>query len=210
MGCDIHIYTEARQSIKNIYKWVNIDNWRVNPYFREFDEAREYKIKEIYGDRNYELFSFLAGVRNYAGNPSFGFDRGLPEDISPTTKKESDLWDCDGHTHGYCTLKELKEAISKVKKIRREGAVTKEAAERYRTTGETPNFWAQGVGCFQGIAPDYQDRYEWLVWTDEVNCFTRLIEAIEERKRDFFWIRNKDEDDFTHDDDIRIVFWFDN
>lgn len=211
MGCDIHVYTEARQSVNGNKVWVNVDNWRVNPYFGDDEyEKREYNIEAIYSDRNYELFSFLAGVRNYGHNPSFGFDRGLPEDMSPQTKKEADAWDCDGHTHGWCTLEELKAAIKDIAVVKREGAVTKEAAEKYRTTGETPDSWAQGVGCFVGIAPDYKDRFEWLQWEDEPCCFDRLIKAIEERKRDVFWIFDEKRDDYSKDKDIRIVFWFDN
>ena len=211
MGCDIHIMTEAKETICGVKQWVNVDNWRINPYFGTDEyETNQFILNSIYTDRNYELFSFLAGVRNYGGNKSFCFDRGLPEDVSKVTKKESDNWDTDGHTHGYCTLEELKTAIKTVAKVRREGAVSKEAVERYKATGETPNSWAQGVGAFFGIAPEYQDRFEWLVWEDEVNCFDRLVEAIEDRKRDVFWIFNKENDDFSRDKDIRIVFWFDN
>ena len=210
MGCDIHIYTEAFQSVNGEKKWVNVDNWRVNIYFGDEEFEPEYNVKPIYKNRDYELFSFLADVRNYGSNPSFGFDRGLPANISPETKSEADRWDCDGHTHGYCTLEELKMKISTVARVRREGAVTKEAAEKFRLTGETPDEWAQGVGCWKGIAPMYQDRYEWLVWEDEVDCFDKLLQALEERKRDVFWIFNEENDDFSHDKDIRIVFWFDN
>lgn len=211
MGCDIHIFTEAKQTINGVEQWVNVDNWRVNPYYGTDEyERREYEAKHIYDDRNYELFSFLAGVRNYGSNPSFGFDRGLPEDVTPQVKQEADWWDCDGHTHGYCTLAELKEAIKKVKKVRREGAVAKEAAEKFRITGETPNYWCQGVGCFVGIAPEFSDRFEWLVWEDDVKCFDSLIEAMEKRKREVFWIWDAEKDDFSRDKDFRIVFWFDN
>lgn len=211
MGCDIHIFTEARQTVNGVTKWVNVDNWRINPYFGTDEyETRQYEISPIYNDRNYELFSFLADVRNYGGNPSFGFDRGLPEDVTAQVKLEAALWDCDGHTHGYCTLEELKAAIKNVKKIRREGAVSKEAAEKFRMTGETPDSWCQGVGAYVGIAPEYNDRFEWLVWEDKVNCFDRLLKAMEERKREVFWIYSADKDDFSRDKDFRIVFWFDN
>ena len=211
MGCDIHIMTEAKKTINDVEKWVNVDNWRVNSYYGTDEyETREYTLEPVYSERNYELFSFLADVRNYGSNQSFGFDRGLPDDVSKHTKEESDDLGCDGHTHGYCTLEELKAAIKRVATVRREGAVSKEEAERYRLTGETPTSWAQGVGTWKGIAPKYLDRFEWLVWEDEVHCFDRLIEAIEERKRDIFWIFDAAKDDFTRDKDIRIVFWFDN
>ena len=58
--------------------------------------------------------------------------------------------------------------------------------------------------------PEYTDKYEWLVWEDEVHCFDELIAAMDERKRDVFWIFRPEYDDGSKDDKIRIVFWFDN
>ena len=60
MGCDIHLITEIRKDGK----------WQ---FVKEFPDSMT--------GRNYSLFAFLAGVRNY-----FNFDgfepKGLPEDIS--------------------------------------------------------------------------------------------------------------------------------
>ena len=210
MGCDIHVMIEANRTNWWGDRWVNVDNWRYNPDYGSYEGERRLNLKEIYSDRNYELFSFLAGVRNYGDNPSFGFDRGFPQDASEQTAAEYNDWGCDAHTPGYCTLKELKEAVSEVKKVRREGAVSKKQADRFRETGETPKAWAQGVGCWRGIAPEFAAEYEWLVWEDEVCCFDGLISAIEERKREVFWIFDTERDDGSHDDEIRIVFWFDN
>lgn len=213
MGCDIHVMTEKKRTWSDgTIQWVNIDNWQFNEYYDKYNDEgeREFNVKSIFRDRNYELFAFLAGVRNYGGNECFGFDRGFPEDACRITKKEYDSWDSDAHTPGYCTLKELKEAVKGVQKIRREGAVTKEQADRYRETGETPDSWAQGIGFYFGIAPEYQDRFEWMVWEDEVSCFDRLLQAIEQRKVDEFYWGHADRDDGSEDDNIRIVFWFDN
>ena len=210
MGCDIHVMVE-RQSLHNgQLVWMNCDNWRLNEYFGTDDGERKFLLEPLYGSRDYELFSFLANVRNYGGNQSFGFDRGIPEDAHAATREEYERWGCDAHTPGYCTLKELKEAVSGVEKVRREGAVAKEEADRYRATGQTPDSWCQGVGCWKGIAPAYADKYEWLVWEDEVHCFDKLIAAIEDRKRDVFWYLQPEKEDGSCDDKIRIVFWFDN
>ena len=209
MGCDIHVMTECRLSVKGEKRWINCDNWRYNRYYGDENE-RMMELVEIYGSRNYELFSFLADVRNYGKNPSFGFDRGFPDDASFATAQEYEAWGMDAHTPGYATLSELKEKISKVKKVRYEGAVLKEQAERYRNTGETPDAFCQGVGAWVGIAPRYQDIYEWLVWEEKPYCFDQLMEAIEDRKRDVFYKYCPESDDGSHDSDIRIVFWFDN
>lgn len=211
MGCDIHVMIEARRTLNNNEEvWFNCDNYRYKPYFGTDEEEPQMELKPIFGDRNYELFSFLAGVRNYGNNPSFGFDRGFPEDASKQTATEYESWGSDAHTPGYATLAELKEAVAGVKTVRREGAVSKEQADRFRETGQTPDSWAQGIGCWKGIAPNMQDKFEWMVWEDEVHCFDGLIASIEERKRDVFWIFNAERDDFSRDGDIRIIFWFDN
>ena len=210
MGCDIHVMIEAKRENCWGDRWVNVDNWRYNPYHGRYEDEPEIQLNAIYTGRDYELFSFLAGVRNYGGNPSFGFDRGFPEDASKQIAEKYKSCGRDAHTPGYCTLKELKEAAAGVKSVRREGAVAKSQVDRYRETGKTPDSWAQGIGCWKGIAPKYADKFEWLVWEDEVHCFDRLIAAIEERKRDVFWTFRPEDDDSIHDSEIRIVFWFDN
>ena len=35
MGCDIHLYTEARTKINDKEQWINIDRWKINPWFNE-------------------------------------------------------------------------------------------------------------------------------------------------------------------------------
>lgn len=110
MGCDIHFYVE--QKING--KWVSADTFEKtgdgddDVYFRQKDE--------YYGDRNYNLFAILADVRNgrgFAGvKTGDGFNpisapRGLPEDVSMETRRQSDGMGCDGHSHSWFTLREL-------------------------------------------------------------------------------------------------------
>lgn len=201
MGCDIHVFTEALESVRNQKVWCNIDNWRINKYFGDDDEP-EYNISWIFSDRNYELFSFLADVRNYGHNKSFHFDRGIPEDVSSAVKNEFERWGNDAHTPGWATLKELKEAAAQVQKVSRKGFVLITEADKYRLDGTTPTEWCQGVGG------PHRDKFEWLEWEDENHCFDKFISAVVKRKMDIFWQR--DEAETAHDEDIRIVFWFDN
>jgi len=203
MGCDIHVMVETHRYADHTGKWYNADNWRYNPYYSAEDSEPEIEVKPIYTHRSYELFSFLAGVRNYGGNPSFGFDRGFPEDADKHTAAEYARWGEDAHTPGYATLAELKENIKTISKVNRKGFVTKEQIAKFKATGETPTSWCQGVS-----GPG-AERYEWLEWQDEVHCFDELITALDERKRDVFWLL-PDKDDGSADADIRIVFWFDN
>lgn len=210
MGCDIHVMVEVRRQYGNnpadqkSTGWKNADNWRFNIWHGVFEDEPEMEVKDIFKDRDYELYGFLAGVRNYGHNPSFGFDRGFPEDADGPTRSEFESWGEDAHTPGFCTLAELKEKVATVKAVHRSGFVTREAARRHRETGEEPHEWCQGVGG------PFADRFEWYEWDAEPHCFDRLLAAIEERKRDVFWIFNPADDDGSRDGDIRIVFWFDN
>ena len=204
MGCDIHVMVEARKFPFCPDKWFNVDNWWHNPGFGRYEGEPAMNVKPIYCQRSYELFAFLAGVRDYGGNPSFGFDRGFPEDAAKPTADEYTGWGGDAHTPGYATLAELKEKVRTVTRVNRRGYVKKDQIARLKETGETPTSWCQGVG-----GPG-AEQYEWLEWQDEVHCFDDLLAALEERKRDIFWIFRPEDDDGSNDANIRIVFWFDN
>ena len=92
MGCDIHFYVERQEE----NGWV--------------------PVRVSYDGRNYALFAILANVRNgygFAGiSTGEGFvpismPRGLPFDVSPEIRAESDYWGVDGHSHSWLTVQEL-------------------------------------------------------------------------------------------------------
>ena len=146
---------------KHSNAWFNCDNWRYNEDYDEEDPDSEEKlsVSPIYTNRNYHLFSILAGVRDYSENCNkISEPKGLPEDISKITKKEADRWKGDGHSHSYLTLKEIK---------------------------------------------DFQNK-------NNEECLNKIIDSIEDRMRDEFWIFSSKEDTSEYHDKIRIVFWFDN
>jgi hypothetical protein len=101
MGCDIHMYSEAKINDK----WTSLDG----PLETE-DEHTENAWVQIsrpllYRNRNYWFFGLLAGVRT---EYSYSFQpRGLPADASPETKACSVQWDGDAHTHSYLDMDEL-------------------------------------------------------------------------------------------------------
>lgn len=113
MGCDIHVMVEAKDFYVPKTGWINVDNWKYNPFYgvEESDSEPEMLVQPIYDGRNYEAFAFLAGARNYNNVTSFGFDRGFPNDADVPTQKEYDRCGIDAHTPGYATLAELKEKI---------------------------------------------------------------------------------------------------
>ena len=115
MGCDIHLYAEKRQE----GKWVTADKWTDNPDYPE-DSKNPKQVDggwrgntndRFYTDgRNYNLFSALAGVRNYIFDgepPMVSPPKGLPEDCCEEIKLEREGWGSDGHSDSYLTLKEL-------------------------------------------------------------------------------------------------------
>lgn len=116
MGCDIHLYVERKVD----GKWVSADMWKPDPDTDEEEGGPRMIVERadrFYKGRNYDLFGMLANVRNGRGFAGCvtgtGFEpismpKGLPEDVSPEVKAESDCWNGDGHSHSWLTLAELK------------------------------------------------------------------------------------------------------
>lgn len=201
MGSDIHIYTEIKKSINSEDKWVNVDNWRYNPYYQEGNNnwERMLSVESIYIGRNYELFGILAGVRDHS-NDSIDDPRGLPEDVSEVTKKESDRWDGDGHSHSWLTLRELKEYQGLHPVVKRSGFISPEAAELLDAGEETPDTWCQMTTLTTWVKRE---------WEEGCDVLKPLVDKLNERVRDEFYVWG-DEERPEFDEKIRIVFWFDN
>ena len=112
MGCDIHLAVEVRTD----GRWQRVlpppearDPW----YVEEAALGKTWAIalvdKTWYSDRNYELFSILAGVR---GNQEpIDEPRGLPGDMSPEVAALQGYMPDDislgDHSHSWLTLAEL-------------------------------------------------------------------------------------------------------
>lgn len=87
----------AREELESVPKHVPYDN-------------------AFYSGRNYNLFSILADVRNGYGfggcDTGDGFvpicePKGLPFDVTPTVRAQSDSWGGDGHSHSWFTVEQL-------------------------------------------------------------------------------------------------------
>lgn len=83
MGCDIHMHTE----IKVNDKWEHYGNPTI--------------------DRDYNLFAFLANVRNYDHAPFISEPKGIPDDLSLVTQLCCDHMGSDGHSHSYLNSEEI-------------------------------------------------------------------------------------------------------
>jgi hypothetical protein len=201
MGCDIHLYTEALQTVNGKAKWVNVDNWRFNPWYTNgSDGESKMAVQSVYGNRNYDLFTLLAGVRDYSGESKcIDEPRGIPSDVSPQTKAEINKWDSDGHSHSWLTLAEIKAFHESNPTKKYTGLITKEQSEDL-DKGIFPTSWCQGSSNKELV------RREWEMPADDLKY---LIKPLVERLKDVFWIYS-DEYDMELENKIRVVFFFDN
>ena len=78
---------------------------------REFEKQqksgrwRSFYLDDVWDERNYALFGFLANVRNYSAVPVVSPPRGLPEDASLTVTKA--FGSGEFHTASWLSLDEL-------------------------------------------------------------------------------------------------------
>lgn len=108
MGCDIHMHVEYKYRLKDDdAHWMCGDYFKLNPFRDKYENEEKYTLVGFHDDRNYDLFSILANVRNYGGNDYIDDPRGLPDDITKEVKEDCDKLGIDGHAHSYFTLKEL-------------------------------------------------------------------------------------------------------
>jgi len=91
MGCDIH------------------GNIEIRPY--DWDENEWYCVADISFiiERNYDLFSVLAGVRQFVDIKPITKCKGIPKNASLKTLEHYEYWAGDGHSATFMTLKDIKE-----------------------------------------------------------------------------------------------------
>lgn len=98
MGCDIHSFAEVRKN----GKWE-----KVGAVFPElFDNSTTFGDSPI-NWRDYNLYSWLADVRNYLCVPAISPPRGIPDDVSPEVAQANDAWAVVSHSHSWLSLAEL-------------------------------------------------------------------------------------------------------
>ena len=204
MGCDIHLYTEAKDTKNGKKVWRNTDDWRLNPYYEKgnTDGETEYNLKSIYHDRDYELFTVLAGVRQYNDkNVPISKPKGLPRDASKVVKESSADYGADGHSHSFLTYAEIEDYANDVGSVVYSGLITPEAAKKLEKDGELPQEWCQG---------STDKTLVWAEWKAPFASLQKLLKKMEERMRDELWIFNDNPIETEKKNDFRIVFWFDN
>lgn len=196
MGCDIHLFTENKRIINNKKQWVNIDNWKLNPYYKENNGDREtkYEINPAYWGRNYALFSLLADVRNYSGNKPISEPKGIPDDVSQIIRSEKDKWGSDGHSHSFLTMKEIYDYYEKNNSVKFSGLVDSDGVKAIEK-GDMPNWWCKGSTMTNLV---------WKEWVQENYVLKNFIKVLEDHFESEFYRKEEDAENY------RIVFWFDN
>lgn len=233
MGCDIHMFCEVRN--KETGKWEYQSKKFPNKYW---DKNKPNKIDEDgyewnpeftdypFSGRSYDTFSILAGVRNgygFAGvSTGEGFKpisrpKGVPNDASGEYLKKVEDWHGDGHSHSYFTLEEIKR-YDWDQTTKKRGIVSVEEYKRIEGKG-CPESWCGGVsGADISIAVSPADKKLILMGGSPIG-----IKGIPHNYVEHFW-----EDTYRSratyflettlpllealgkDEDVRIVFFFDN
>jgi len=121
MGCDIHMAVEM----------LEVRQWKM-----------VIGVDGAYSNRNYSVFSVLAGVRNFDNITPIDIPRGLPEDVSKEAAADVRLG--ADHSFSWLTLEET-EKYPWDSNIKRSGIVNFIEAARFLRDGK-PKGWARGVG----------------------------------------------------------------
>lgn len=184
MGCDIHIRTEVKRN----GKWENADFYK--------KAGKEFEVVEIYDGRSYSLFTILADVSNYNEvMKPMSQPRGIPKDATNEYKELCELWDGDGHSHSYFTLRELEQVFDKYRNVTYSGLISPKQVSDLKE-GILPRIWCQGTS---------QEGYERHEWTEVNHPFISLVDGLRNRLKEHYPYDYSD-----HTEDIRIVFFFDN
>lgn len=198
MGCDIHIFTEFKRD----GVWHSADHWEKSKYG---DYDRVPMRFSCYEGRCYELFSFLANVRQRTwGNevPVLDTPRGLPDDMSKRVRAEFD--DAGYHSTSHFTLAELragwkahKDAIIKYDAVVEPDApgVRDWLALPVETRGSPPGGYCAGSSSATAINVQWQETL--------TECIGRQYGRIHE------FLTSLTYDENVKDSEVRIVFGFD-
>lgn len=212
MGCDIHIFAE----VKTEGKWTKVGN-----IFKGWREGE--LIDEPYCGRNYDLFAILADVRNGRGFAGVvtgsGFNpicepKGIPDDVSPEIKEDSDRWNGDGHSHSWLTIQELLNYDWNQLTVK-SGVVSEVEYKEYKKSG-SPSAWCGSVsgGSVMNVDNDVMDK---VISSKKPlypgkSIYTRVEwgSTYRERVSNFLDETMPALQKLGNPENVRIVFWFDN
>lgn len=187
-------------------------------------KARE----EFYHDRNYQLFSILAGVRDYGSTKPIDEPRDVPTDSCAEIKEAYEDWGGDAHSATWYSLKELLDWNWDQPSGHVSGIVSLEQFKKYLVTKEPPDSYCQGVGGPNIVVADatwlaeqilheesakekglflkdgvtYYARIRWGRTYRDM-AYTQFLDVLQELKG------IADTEKLPYED-MRMVMWFDN
>lgn len=232
MGCDIHMFCEFQNEKGKWEKagamfepdYVKKDRPVIEGWYESegFYSHNKWLTDQPYHMRNYDVFAWLADVRN--GRGFAGCDtgdavvpvaepRGLPDDVSVAVKKLSDDYGSDGHSHSFLTLAEIMSADTSAPKVHR--AFVDMAVYRQWKSGGSPY---PNCGGVSGGGVVHVDNAEMDLMVSGVTLpiagksyYTQIewSESQADMLKDFMesmrYILG-----FSPSEKARVVFWFDN
>jgi hypothetical protein len=153
MGCDIHLTVE-KQAKNGKWYAVNLFNahhqspWRVQKKKVNWIDTWSSPVAR---SRNYDRFAALAGVRGHGPKP-----RGLPNDVSESTRFAVEKWGPDGHSHSWLPLKDAVKIFfdTEYDENKKEGYVK-----------NSPEYYFFGVDRVTED-PEELDQYRVVFWFD--------------------------------------------
>lgn len=157
MGCDIHIVIERRWE----GRWVGIrtdQGYYIDGLEAENPSIRTYVFPAV-GQRNYDFFARLAGVRGEGPVPN-----GFPRDASDLSRLLRAEWGSDGHSHSWLPLQDFalrwcagnREFVATMAKQRMEG----DKGLYYRLLDRA------SIGTYDAYSEDDIDDYRVVFWFD--------------------------------------------
>jgi len=232
MGCDIHMFCEfqnekgkwEKAGAMFPYEYAKKDKPVIETLFDDGDKYtyNQWLTDQPYHRRNYDVFAWLADVRN--GSGFAGCDtgdaiqpvaepRGLPEDVSNAVKKLSDDYGSDGHSHSYLTLAEIIQADTSLPKVHR-AYVDLETYKQWRGGGSPyPNCGGVRGGSVVHLTNGEMDLlssgatlpiagkryYTQIEWSEsQADMLKDFMEHMQNILK------------FSPPEKARVVFWFDN
>ena len=181
MGCDIHGHLEIN--------WGRSKRW--------------WHVCNIPDDRNYDLFGIFAGVRNYVNAIPISERKGIPDNSSYVVNYDLEKWTDDGHSYSWLTWKEIKEYDWDQKFI--DGRISTIDLSTGKETSKASYTHLQDISEEEvreiGFELKYLERTARdlipFIWRGFFGFMRHLAEGDDEAKG-------------YGEENVRIVFWFDN
>ncbi|OWA35026.1 hypothetical protein B9G55_14930 [Saccharibacillus sp. O16] len=206
MGCDITLYCEGYID----GRWINIDRWYRQTGWPEIGVTEREGFSQvdlIDGARDYGLFYLLAGVRGSEADSSYppiAPPKGLPSEWDALLSQEYDYGDLPDHANfhhaSHLTLRELKQSGYGQKMPLRGWVDEADHNEIMNQLLQGQRYQSHFIDV--KADPHWREGKVYREWEGYLNLhLTSIMEQMEQLKKEWR---------IDSDDEVRIVFWFDN